>query len=250
MIADIVKIFIATALSFFIGISITPLVTHYLYKHKLWKKKAGKVDLDGNATPIFNELHKEKEVGTPRMGGIIIWASSAIVIIGIWCIGYILPNSVAAKVDFLSRDQTWIPLFTLLVGAFVGLIDDYLEVTKVGKGGLSLKKRLFIVGLISLFCGSWFYFKLGVNSLGFPGGDIPIGALTIPFFVFLTMLLYSGGIIDGIDGLAGGVFAIIFSAYGVVAFYQNQINLSAFCLSVVGSILAFLVRPLHQKIYF
>ena len=46
--------------------------------------------------------------------------------------------------------------------------------------------------------------------------------------------------IDGIDGLAGGVFAVMFSAYSIIAFYQQQINLASFCAVIVGSLLAFL----------
>jgi len=54
------------------------------------------------------------------------------------------------------------------------------------------------------------------------------------------VFIYSGTVIDGIDGLSGGVFSAIFFAYAVIAYFQNQINLSAFCIVVVGSILAFL----------
>jgi phospho-N-acetylmuramoyl-pentapeptide-transferase len=54
------------------------------------------------------------------------------------------------------------------------------------------------------------------------------------------MAVYSGGIIDGLDGLAGGIFASMFSAYAGIAFFQNQINLAAFCALLVGATLAFL----------
>ena len=40
--------------------------------------------------------------------------------------------------------------------------------------------------------------------------------------------------------MAGGVFAVFFSSYAGIAFYQDQINLAAFCTAVVGGILAFL----------
>ena len=51
---------------------------------------------------------------------------------------------------------------------------------------------------------------------------------------------YSGGVIDGLDGLAGGTFATMFGAFGVIAIFQGQIDLAAFCFAVVGAILAFL----------
>ncbi|MEK9184608.1 MAG: hypothetical protein AAB866_00370, partial [Patescibacteria group bacterium] len=87
----------------------------------------------------------------------------------------------------------------------------------------------------------WFYFKLDVTGVGMPFSDeLFLGWLFIPFFMLVTLALYSGGIIDGVDGLAGGVFAVMFSAYASIAFYLNQINLAVFCAVVVGGILAFL----------
>ncbi len=244
MIIDIVKIALPATFAFFIGIALTPLLTHYLYKHKMWKKKAGKTDMDGNDTPIRNALHKSKDVGTPRMGGIVIWASSLITITSIWVVAKLFPTETMTKIDFLSRDQTWIPLFTLIMGSLIGLIDDFFEI--VGSksyvaGGLSLRKRLCIVGGIALFVALWFSFKLDVSTIGMPIlGDINIGFFFIPFFIFVTLSLYASGVIDGIDGLSGGVFATIFSAYAVIAFYQDQINLAAFCAMLVGALLAFL----------
>jgi len=240
IINDIEKIFVAATLSFIIGIAITPAISSFLYSHKMWKKKSGKTGLDGKGAPIFNELHKEKEVGTPRMGGVIIWLSATITILGLWLLAKFFPNPVFTKLDFLSRNQTWIPFVTLLIGAFVGLIDDYFEVTSKFIGGLSLKKRLIAVGLVSLFCGIWFYSRLGVDAIGTPWGALYFGWFIIPFFVLLSLLFYSGGVIDGIDGLAGGVFSIIFCGYGMIAAYQQQTNLAAFCFSLTGAILAFL----------
>jgi phospho-N-acetylmuramoyl-pentapeptide-transferase len=62
----------------------------------------------------------------------------------------------------------------------------------------------------------------------------------IPIFILVTLAIYAGGVIDGIDGLSGGVFAAMFTAYAGIAFYQQQINLAAFCAMIVGAILAFL----------
>jgi phospho-N-acetylmuramoyl-pentapeptide-transferase len=52
--------------------------------------------------------------------------------------------------------------------------------------------------------------------------------------------LFSSGVIDGLDGLAGGVMSIIFAAYSAIAFFQNQINLAALCAAIAGGTLAFL----------
>jgi len=245
-IIDLIKVFTPATVAFFIGIIITPLISNFLYKHEMWKKKAGKKGLGdgGQDTPIFNELHKGKEVGTPKMGGVIIWLSAFLTILVLWLVANIFPTYITEKLSFLSRSQTWLPLFTLLVGALIGLVDDYFEVS--GKsdyfaGGLSLTKRLLVVFLVSIIGAWWFYEKLEIASVIIPFiGSINIGLLFIPFFILIMLGIYSSGVIDGIDGLAGGVFAVIFSAYGVIAFFQAQIDLSAFCFVIVGGLLAFL----------
>lgn len=58
--------------------------------------------------------------------------------------------------------------------------------------------------------------------------------------MIVALATFSGGVIDGIDGLSGGVFASIFSAYSAIAFANHQIDLAAFSLVIAGAILAFL----------
>ncbi|MEI6296167.1 MAG: hypothetical protein WCO84_00795 [bacterium] len=210
----------------------------------MWKKKARNEALGGGETPIFNQLHKEKEVGTPRMGGIIIWASTLITILILSLLSDIFPSFATQKLNFLSKNQTWLPLFALVSSSLIGLVDDLLQVKGGGgyvAGGLALSKRiLFVIG-IGAIGAYWFYFKLGMSTVAIPfAGPIELGFLFIPFFILVTLALFSGGVIDGIDGLAGGIMSIIFSAYGVIAFFQNQIDLATFCAAIIGGILAFL----------
>lgn len=244
MILNILKVFGLAAFAFFLAISLTPILTHYLYKYQMWKKKARNEALGGGETPIFNQLHKEKEVGTPRMGGILIWSSTLIVALIFLIISKFFPSEITAKLNFLSRGQTWLPLFTLVAASLVGLIDDFLQIRGGGSyvaGGLSLSKRIAIVAIIGLIGGWWFYSKLGIDSLIIPFvGEVNLGIFLIPLFVLVMLAMFSGGVIDGIDGLSGGIFAAIFSAYAGIAFFQNQIDLAAFCAVLVGGILAFL----------
>ncbi len=244
MIENIIKVFGPSALSFFIGISITPTITHFLYKYKAWKKKAGKIATDGKETPIFNELHKDKEVGTPRLGGMVIWISVISTALALWIIAKIFGTPETIKLDFISRSQTWIPLATLIVGAIIGFFDDIMEIYGTNgyrAGGMSLRKRLFAVASMGILCGAWFYDKLDVSAIALPfDASLDLGYWFILFFALVMLFIYSGGVIDGIDGLSGGVFAVIFSTYAGIAFAQNQINLAAFCAVVAGGILAFL----------
>jgi len=122
----------------------------------------------------------------------------------------------------------------------VGFIDDLFEVT--GKPGIKLRVRLVFVAAVAIFCGWWFYDKLGVTAISFPfaSGPVEIGVLIIPFFTLVALFIYAGGVIDGIDGLAGGIFASIFAAYAGIAFFQNQLDIAALSASISGGLLAFL----------
>ncbi len=108
-------------------------------------------------------------------------------------------------------------------------------------GGLKLRVRIGAVLLIGLVGGWWFFAKLGVDSIYIPfAGDLALGWLIVPLFMIVMLALFSGGVIDGIDGLSGGVFASIFSSYAIIAFFQQQFDLAAFSAVATGAILAFL----------
>ena len=238
--ADIIRVLVPAFTSFVVGMALTPAVTHYLYKFKVWKKSAGKTALDGSPAHAFNDLHRSHETRAPRMGGIVVWASVLITIIGIALVARFVPDAAILKLDFLSRNQTWIPLATLLMGAFVGFVDD-LYVVQPGGSGIPLSYRLLIVVLLSFFIGMWFWAKLEVTAVNIPfWTPIEIGWLIVPLFVLVSLALYASGVIDGIDGLSGGVFGSIFASYSIIAFVQNQIDLAAFSAAIVGGLLAFL----------
>lgn len=241
---NVIKIFILAAFSSAIAIFWCPLLTNFLYKHKLWKKSARQKAISGEDAVIFNNLHKEKEVSTPRMGGLIIWVTVVLVIFLFYALSLIFPNTWISQFNFLSRGQTWLPLFTLVVASIVGLADDFLTVRGLGKyigGGISFTKRLLIVVLIGLIGSIWFYHKLGWDVVYVPFlGDTSIGLWYIILFVLVTVACWSGGIIDGLDGLAGGTFASIFGAMTVISFSTGEIDLAAFCAIICGSLFAFL----------
>ncbi|MBI5003722.1 hypothetical protein HZC00_01360 [Candidatus Kaiserbacteria bacterium] len=254
MLPGVIYILIPATLTFVIGMLITPIVTRYLYKHKAWKKRAGKIALDGSEAEVFNGLHKDQEVRAPRMGGVVIWGSVVITTLVLVIINVLFPSPQTDMLSFLSRSQTWIPLTTLIVGAIAGLFDDLLTIRPGGSGlrhaeagsglakaGLALRWRLGIVIGLSFIIGVWFYDKLDVTAINIPFvAPLEIGWLIIPFFILVSLALFASGVIDGIDGLSGGVFASIFSSYTIIAYIEGQNDLAAFCATIVGGILAFL----------
>jgi phospho-N-acetylmuramoyl-pentapeptide-transferase len=240
MFSDLVRVLAPATLSFLIGLAITPSVSFYLYEYRAWKKTPGKRALDGNHAEEFNRLHSANESRAPRMGGIIVWGSVLATTIVFVLLPFIVGNDGIMSLDFLSRNETWIPFATLMIGALVGLIDDILVIRPEGSG-IQLRYRLTIVFLLSFFIGWWFWAKLDVTSINVPfAPPLALGWGVIPFFIFMSLSLYASGVIDGIDGLSGGVFASIFAAYTLIAFAYNQIDLAAFCAAIVGGLLAFL----------
>ncbi len=238
--SSLIKILIPAVLAFLIGILITPVVTHYLYKYKVWKRTGGKQALGGHEAVEFNKLKAADETKTPRMGGIVIWSSTLLTVLLLALLSSVFEDSIFSDLNFISRSQTWIPMATLITGAGLGFLNDFYDVTHK-RNGVSLKTRILLISLLSGMIGWWFYSKLGVNTIGIPfDGALYVGWLIIPFFILMTNAMYASGVIDGIDGLSGGVFASIFLSYAGIALIQSQFNIAALSATIAGSILAFL----------
>jgi len=195
--------------------------------------------MDGTEAVTFNALHGEREVGIPRLGGVIVWGSVLLTAGLFAALAALFPNSLIQGLAFISRSQTWVPLTTLMAGALVGMVDDFFEI--LGRGGLRLRTRLLVVALVALLCALWFYYKLGVSTVSilFISEPVALGLIFIPFFICVALFMYAGGVIDGIDGLAGGVFTSIFMAYAGVSVFEHHYDLAAFCAAVAGGLLAF-----------
>ena len=243
MLIDLVKISIPTAFAFFLGLFLTPIATHFFYKYKMWKKYSRNIE---TTATDFHKIHNEEdELKTPRVGGIIIWVSVLLTTLIFYLVSIFFPSDTTEKMNFLSRNQTLIPFFTLLLGSLIGLWDDLVQIYGNGKFARDDKSwrkwKAFLVIAISFLIGLWFYDKLDMTSIHIPfGGEIYLGILIIPFFILVTLATFSGGVIDGLDGLSGGVLASIFGAYAIIAFANNQIDIAAFSGVITGVTLAFL----------
>lgn len=246
MIINVIKIFLPTTLAFVIGIGLTPFLTRYMYEHQMWKKKSRGSD-EGITNDRFKQIHNATaELSTPRIGGVIIWLSVLVCISLMWIISRIFPSGLTTKLDFYSRSQTLVPLVALLIGAAIGLVDDLVQIR--GNSKYTTDKIIYrylkiaSVIAVALAIGGWFYFKLGINAISVPFSTAPLflGIFFVPFFILIMLAVFSTSTIDGLDGLAGGVLAVIFGAYAIIAFGQNQIDVAAFCGVITGSIMAFL----------
>jgi len=244
---QIAKIFILSTVSFVLALSLTPFLTHFLYKYNL-----GKGIRDAKVAPIFAAMH-QKKAGTPVMGGILVWVTVLIMILGVLALGRIF-DGFWEKMNFFSRNETLLPLGALIASAIVGLIDDFIDVWRLGKdgGGLRMRHRFLIYGVIAAFGAWWFYYKLGWTVLHVPFlGFMDIGWWYIPFFIFvITATAHSVNLTDGLDGLVGGTLLAAFGAYGAIAFAQGHYNLATFCGVIAGALLAFLWFNINPARFF
>ncbi|MFZ4631886.1 MAG: phospho-N-acetylmuramoyl-pentapeptide-transferase [Patescibacteria group bacterium] len=235
----LIKVLFFTTASFVLAASLTPLLTHFLYKYKLGKKIR-----NSGATPVFSELHAHKE-GTPTMGGVLIWGTVLVLILLFSALAQFFSGGSIEHLNFLSRSETLLPLGALIITALIGLFDDWLDVRSkgvLGGGGLKLRHRILVYTLIAIAGALWFYFKLDWTVFHVPFfGNFEIGAWYIPLFILVIVATsFSVNETDGLDGLAGGTLLISFMAYGVIAFSLGRYDLATFCGAIIGALLAFL----------
>lgn len=214
--------------AFLLAMFLTPIYTHFAYKYKFWKKQK-KETADGKALPVMTKLHAHKFKRVfPTMAGIVGVATVTIV----------------TYVCNWDRGQTWLPLAGFLGGAFVGLIDDLINVFGDGHGaaGLRAPVKFAMITTVGLVLGWYFSVKLGWSSLFIPflgEWELPWIAMTAIFAFAVVATSNAVNISDGLDGLAGGICMIAYGAFSVIALYQGQWMLVGFCLTVVGWLLSY-----------
>lgn len=240
--SNAIKIFVPAIISFACGFLMTPILTHYFYKYKLWRRTSRSlVAKDKN----FVQINGQEELSTPRTGGMIIWLSVICTLFVLIILSFFLDNEISSRLNFMSRSQTLLPFFALIFASMLGLFDDFIQIygfRKLNGDPIILRYiKLATILVIAFLLAYWFYFKLGMDFVYIPFvGPLFIGILFIPFFILITLAVFSSSVIDGLDGLSGGVLASIFVAYTVIAFFNGQVDLAAFCAVVASGILAFL----------
>lgn len=249
LVYQVLRVLIVAAIAFIGAIVWTPLLTYFLFKYKIGKQ------IRSEGAPVYNALHQKKE-GTPTMGGLLIWITVLCVMIIFWIPDFLFYNKVKIFdfLNFLSRKQTLLPLGAMVFSALIGVVDDLLGVKGIGpkSGGLRIRHRLLLYTLIAVGGAWWFYYKLDWDVLHIPAwGDFSVGFWYIPLFIVVIVATsFSVNETDGLDGLVGGLLAIAFGAYGVIAFTQGRYELAIFCGAIIGALLAFLWFNIYPARFF
>lgn len=235
---DLNATFILSIGAFLLSMVLTPVYTYFAYRYKFWKKQRSTSTL-GEKLQIFTKLHQNKFTrNIPTMAGIIGVIAISVVTLGFnW-----------------DRAQTQLPLAALIGGAAVGLLDDIINIRGQGKGvaGLRSSLKFVMIILMSLVLGWFFYAKLGYTSIHVPFvGDWQVGVWIIAIFVLIVVSTGNAvNISDGLDGLAGGLLAVSFSVFGMIALLQGHLKIAGFCFTVVGALLSYLWFNIYPARFF
>jgi phospho-N-acetylmuramoyl-pentapeptide-transferase len=227
-ISQLVEIFLLAFMGFALSVLITPIYTTLAYRGNWWKKPRTTA-VTGEKAKVLTQLHGEKHRRLiPTMAGVIFLAAVLAV----------------TSIFNLAREETWLPLAAFFGAGLIGLVDDIINIRGNGAGvaGLPSKIKFLLTAIIALLAGLYFYIKLDVTSMYVPGLSVPleIGWLIVPLFVLVVVSTTNAvNITDGLDGLAGGLVAIAFGNYAIIAFLEGRFGVAGFCMTVVGALLSY-----------
>lgn len=183
------------------------------------------------------------KMGTPTMGGLMI-IIPVLLITGTLNVANLLGFNIIGQ-------SVLIPMATLVGFGILGAVDDLegIRGTRArGEGITARTKMTWQIILAAIMALVLFFGPTELRSVAVPGipQRIEIGWLWIPIAIFLIVAFSNAvNFADGLDGLAGSLAAVAFVCYGVIAYLQGQVWLAAFCLTMVGALLAFLWFNAH-----
>ena len=164
--------------------------------------------------------------GTPTMGGLI----------------FIFAIIIASA--FFLRGQVMgalLALVTMVGYGLLGFLDDFIKVKFHKNEGLKPYQKIIGQVAVSLVIAVYVYLNIG-GKLEFFGLNIDIGAFIIPFIVFFFVAVTNSvNLIDGLDGLAGGVNSVYFLFFGLILVLLGQTEYALISFASVGALLAFLI---------
>jgi hypothetical protein len=190
--------------AFALGLLLTPGFVAFLRRNKLGKQLRVEA-VDGREATIFRKYH-EKKMGTPTMGGILMWGSIVLTI----AFSRLLSYLGVVEISLLQRGQVYIPLFTLLSLGILGAIDDYLNI--VGANEQQWQKLLpkiriwFIVAfaiaaigvMVTFWMGSFHTLLVAPLTVRPNAGAIGLLFLLVFLIVSLLFLGFSGALVNDI----------------------------------------------------
>ena len=191
----------------------------------------------GQRINVYVENHQKKS-GTPTMGGLIFIIPTIVTI---------LILLFTKKIDFSVN--LLIVLFVFISYSMIGFLDDYISIKKKRNEGLTQTQKLllqFVVALVFYLLYSLYTDSKSVLEITALGIKWNLGWFYGVFILFLLVGSSNAvNLTDGLDGLAGGLSAISFLAFGLISWgsywIQGYQDMGIFCFVLVGSLIGFLV---------
>lgn len=213
------EMLISAVSSFAITIILMPFIIGYFRTKQL-----------GQTTREEGPTWHEVKTGTPTMGGVVflISASATIIWTAIW------QNAFTVSLGLL--------VFILMLYGLLGFLDDYIKLIKKRNLGLTSAQK-FIGQVVG---GALFYIVYRMQGLPSELNLFGLADVSLGWFYGLVIIFWLVGfsnavnLTDGLDGLATGTSIIAYSAYTIIAFHQEQIDVLIFCLAVIGGLIGFL----------
>ena len=181
---------------------------------KNFQKEGQPIRIDGPSEHII------KKKGTPTMGGILI-----------------LFASVGSTIIWMQLDNQFVWSILLIMIGFgaIGIIDDWMKISKNSSSGLNGKLKISLQILIAfpaVMAVIQYSPQELQNGLAVPflkDFFINLGFLFIPFLVFVVVgASNSVNLTDGLDGLAIVPVMIAASCFALIAYLVGNINFSSY----------------------
>lgn len=171
----------------------------------------------------------QKKSGTPTMGGLIFFISTAVAML-------------IMGQNLMSKEM--IMLYSFLAFGFIGFLDDILKIIHKDNLGLKAAQKMVLLILFSVALAWYGYTNIGTEIL-FPFVDhsfkLNLGVFYIPLIVvYYAAVTNAVNLTDGIDGLATSVTIIVLTFFAIVGFRTGNSEVTVFALALAGALLGFL----------
>jgi phospho-N-acetylmuramoyl-pentapeptide-transferase len=139
----------------------------------------------------------------------------------------------------------------LLAAGFLGAVDDRMNLVGGSKTGMTARFKFAWLTVFGLVAALVLHlpdpYGLALHHIYVPFlGRYDIGWVYLPIAALAIIGMANAvNLTDGLDTLAGGLAAIAFVAYGIIAYRQGQIGVVTFCFTMVGSLMGFLWFNAH-----
>ena len=209
------------------GAYVTVLIVPFLKKVQAQKERDRKETLYGTEAVEFNKIRKaeEREIKkepVARIGGLTLLPT--VVLIGL------------AAAWWLQSMLLVFSVVLVFVVALVALYDDLLDVGLLRGVVWRVRKRLLLLGSVVFAGGIWLYtfFPAIVTFLPFAAFEqVSVGWWFPVLFAAWYVFWQASSMIDGIDGLSGSIFLLLFFGTAVVSVLQGAAE--PFVLSALGA---------------